>query len=64
MKEQFYNSLEKLCDSLPPNDVKILLGDFNAKVENEETFGETTERHSFHQMATANTSSTLQVAEI
>lgn len=34
VKEQFYDSLERQYDSLPPNDVKIMLGDLNAKVGN------------------------------
>jgi hypothetical protein len=32
VKEEFYNSLEKACDTIPNYDMKIILGDFNAKV--------------------------------
>lgn len=34
VKRPFYDSLERLYDSLPPNDVKILVGDSNAKSGN------------------------------
>lgn len=65
VKEQ--DSQEQLYNSLPLNGVMILFGDFNAKAENMETHWGTTRGHNVHdmgQMATANVSSTLQVAEI
>jgi hypothetical protein len=31
-KAEFNNSLEKACDMIPNYDMKIILGDFNAKV--------------------------------
>ena len=34
-KEIFYNSLENIFDSIPKHDMKIVLGDFNAKVGKE-----------------------------
>lgn len=34
IKEEFYHSLERLYDSLLPNDAKILLGGFNANIGN------------------------------
>lgn len=33
VKERFYSCLGRLCNPLPTNDFKILLGDFNAKVD-------------------------------
>jgi RNA binding exosome subunit len=33
VKEEFYNSLEKVCDAASNEDMKTILGDFNAKVE-------------------------------
>lgn len=51
VKEQFYDSQERLCDFLPPNDVKILLGDFNAKVGNEEPHRGMTRGHSLYDIS-------------
>ena len=48
IKDEFYNDLETLFDSLPSNDVKLLLGDFNAKVGNESWHRGTTGGHSLH----------------
>jgi exonuclease III len=34
-KEAFYQKVEEIYDSCPSNDIKIVLGDWNAKVERE-----------------------------
>lgn len=54
VKKQFRISLEQLYDSLSPNDDKILLGDFNAKVDYEGTLRGTTGRDSLHDIPTDN----------
>jgi len=35
VREEFYSSLGKVCDAVPNDDMKSLLGDFNAKVGKE-----------------------------
>jgi hypothetical protein len=35
VKEQFYMSLEKECDTISNYDMKVILGDFNAKIGKE-----------------------------
>jgi hypothetical protein len=37
-KEAFYQKVEKVYDSCPSNDIKIVLEDWNAKVGREETY--------------------------
>jgi hypothetical protein len=32
VKEEFYSSLEKVCNTVPNYDMQTILGDFNAKV--------------------------------
>jgi exonuclease III len=36
-KEDFYNTLQSLLDKTPRSDMKIIMGDMNAKVENDNT---------------------------
>jgi exonuclease III len=38
IKDRFYEELEQVFDKLPKNHMKILLGDFNAKVGREDIF--------------------------
>src|ERR1700710_3001972 len=38
IKDQFYDQLELIYDELPKADIKILLGDLNAKIGREEQF--------------------------
>jgi len=35
VKDMFYKTLDKVCDLVPDNKMKILLGDFNAKIGQE-----------------------------
>jgi len=48
VKDEFYNSLEKVCDTIPNYDVKIILGDFNTKVGKESYLYPAYGRHSLH----------------
>ena len=41
VKEIFYNQLENIFDSIPRHDMKIVLGDFNAKVGKEDLLAPT-----------------------
>jgi exonuclease III len=40
-KEQFYNKLQHTIDKQPKGDIKVLMGDLNAKVGNDNTGRET-----------------------
>ena len=40
MKDSFYEEIERLFDQLPMYHMKILLGDFNAKVGRENIFSQ------------------------
>jgi hypothetical protein len=47
-KEAFYQKVEEVYDSCPSNDIKIVLGDWNAKVGREKIYQGLTGRHSMH----------------
>lgn len=40
IKDKSYSNLESVVESLPSNDVKIILGNFNAKVRTITTFNQ------------------------
>ena len=48
VKEAFYSELERVYDSLPSSDVKIILGDFNAQIGKEQCFQSVAGLHSLH----------------
>ena len=48
-KDSFYEELEQVFDHFPKYHVKMLLGDFNSKVERENIFKPTTGQESFNQ---------------
>jgi hypothetical protein len=48
VKEEFYNSLEKECGTIPNYDMKLILGDFNTKVGKESYLYPACGRHSLH----------------
>ena len=48
-KDSFYEKLEQVFDHFPRYHMKILLGDFNAKVERENIFKPTIGNESLHQ---------------
>jgi len=47
-KDEYYELLANIYDELPAHDIKIVLGDFNAKVGKEEVFRPTIGRYSLH----------------
>lgn len=53
-KERFYDDLETLFHSTPKADVKIVLGDFNAKIGREACFFPTIGKHSLHEVSNDN----------
>ena len=48
-KDSFYEESEQVFDHFPKYHMKMLLGDFNAKVEKENIFKPTIEQESLHQ---------------
>lgn len=53
-KEEFYDLLEETYDRCPKYDVKIILGDFNAKIGKESLFGSIVGEHSLHDNTSGN----------
>lgn len=49
IKEDFYDVLGRTYDQCPANDIKIIIGDLNAKIGREDAFGKTIGRHSLHE---------------
>lgn len=52
-KDSFYDTLGRTYEAMPSHDVKIILGDFNAKVGKEEFFRPTIGAHSKHEETNA-----------
>jgi hypothetical protein len=53
-KDSFYEELEHILDHVPKYHMKILLGDFNAKVGRENIFKPTNENESLHKNSNDN----------
>ena len=47
-KEAFYGELKSCIQECPKNDVKIIVGDLNAKIEQEEEYMLSIGKHSLH----------------
>lgn len=47
-KEIFYEALERTYDNCPKNNLKIIIGDMNAKIGKEQIYRKYTGRHSAH----------------
>jgi hypothetical protein len=54
VKDSFYEELERLFDKFPKYHMKILLGDFNAKVSKEDIFKPATGNGSLHKISNDN----------
>ena len=54
MKEEFYEKLQAIYDQAPDRDIKICLGDFNAKVGREVTYRPAIGTHSLHENSNDN----------
>jgi endonuclease/exonuclease/phosphatase family metal-dependent hydrolase len=61
-KDSFYEELEEVFDHFPKYHMKILLGDFNAKVGREDTFKSTIGNESLHQDSNYNVVRVLNFA--
>jgi exonuclease III len=54
IKDRFYDELEQVFDKFPKYPMKILLGDFNAKVSREDFFEPTIGNESLHEISNDN----------
>lgn len=54
LKEEFYEKLQALYNRAPERDVKIILGDFNAKIGRETVYRPTIGIHSLHETSNDN----------
>jgi hypothetical protein len=54
VKDSFYEELERVSDTFPKYNMKIVLGDFNAKVGREDIFTPTIGNESSHQISNDN----------
>jgi endonuclease/exonuclease/phosphatase family metal-dependent hydrolase len=54
MKDSFYEELERVFDRFPKYHMKILLGDFNAKVGREDIFTSKIRHESLHEISNDN----------
>ncbi|KAL4153361.1 hypothetical protein QTP88_001194 [Uroleucon formosanum] len=54
VKDIFYENLDNVCDRIPTNKVKILLGDFNAKIGQEVVYRPTIGKESLHRISNGN----------
>ena len=53
-KDEYYETLTQTYDELPAHDIKIVMGDFNAKVGKEEVFRPTIGKFSLHDTTNEN----------
>jgi hypothetical protein len=53
-KDKFYDLLEKEYDKCPKHDIKVIFGDFNAKVGREESFKPVIRNESLHDVSNDN----------
>jgi endonuclease/exonuclease/phosphatase family metal-dependent hydrolase len=61
-KDAFYQQLEQEYDSIPSNDIKIVIGDLNAKIGRDPTYQHITGRHSLHTECNDNGSRVIDFA--
>lgn len=62
IKEQFYDKLDLQFDGLPKADMKIVVGDFNAKIGREAGYFPTIGKYSLHDSSNNNGSRTVEFA--
>ena len=54
VKDEFYDSLDRLYSLCPSYDTKALIGDFNAKLSRESVGSASVGKHSLHEVSTDN----------
>jgi exonuclease III len=60
--DEFYATLQLVCDELPKYDAVITLGDFNAKLGKEQMYRDIIGRHSLHETTNNNGYRLIQYA--
>jgi hypothetical protein len=60
--EIFYEALEKAYDNCPKNDLKIIIGDMNAKIGKEQIYRKYTGRYSAHEETNGNENRIINLA--
>jgi exonuclease III len=60
--DEFYETLQSVCDELPKHDAVITLGDFNAKLGKEHIYRDIIGRHSLHETTSNNGFRVVQYA--
>uniref|UniRef100_A0A0K8SN56 Reverse transcriptase domain-containing protein n=1 Tax=Lygus hesperus TaxID=30085 RepID=A0A0K8SN56_LYGHE len=61
-KEEFYDQLDRAIDACPTHDARIIVGDLNAQVGRERTFGAVNGEHSLHHISNDNGQRLAQLA--
>lgn len=62
IKDYFYETIERVYDRGPKNDVRILIGNFNAQIGREQIYWEYAGRHSAHELTNDNGSRLMSFA--
>jgi hypothetical protein len=52
--EEFYKTLQSVCDEIPKHDAIITLGHFNAKLGKEQIYRDIIGRYSLHEVTNSN----------
>ena len=62
--DEFYETLQVVCDEIPKHDAIITLGDFNANLGKEQLYKDIIGRHSLHEVTNSNGLRLVQYATI
>jgi len=62
--DEFYETLQVVCDKIPKHDAIITLGDFNANLGKEQLYKDIIGRHSLHEVKNSNGLRLVQYATI
>jgi len=62
--DEFYETLQVVCDEIPKHDAIITLGDFNANLGKEQLYKDIIGRHSLHEVTNSNGLRFVQYATI
>ena len=62
--DEFYETLQVVCDKITKHDAIITLGDFNAKLGKEQSCKDITRGHSLHEVTNSNGLRLVQYATI
>ena len=61
-KDNFFDQIENAVNACPRHDVKIVLGDFNAKIGRQPEYRQITGAHSLHELSNDNGQRTIELA--